>query len=217
MTWTVPNTLTCLRLATAPMLVLIFLCLPRPYADWAAVPLFVAASLTDFVDGHLARGWNQKTKLGGMLDPIADKAMVVVALAILIGYSPLGPSWLLLPGTIILFREVFVSGLRQFLGATAGTLNVTRLAKWKTTAQMVAITILLAQGIFEHRGMYPVMVTNIPGGTEGALHGIRSLSAASQVCGWAGLVLLWLAAVLTLVTGIDYFRKAIPHLTEPRP
>ena len=97
--------------------------------------------MTDWIDGYLARAWKQETKLGAMLDPIADKAMVVIALMVIVGYSSMSP-WLVLPATVILFREVFVSGLREYLGDTAGTLKVTKLAKWKTTAQMVAIAVL---------------------------------------------------------------------------
>ena len=84
-----------------------------------------------------------------MLDPIADKAMVVIALLVITGFSGMDP-WILLPATLIMFREVFVSGLREFLGDTAGMLKVTKLAKWKTTAQMVAIAVLFARGVFEH-------------------------------------------------------------------
>src|SRR6056297_81014 len=149
MTWTVPNILTALRLLAAPGVAVMFLYFTRPYADWFALLLFVGAAVTDWFDGYLARLWKQETKLGTMLDPIADKAMVVIALAVILGYSSMSP-WLVLPATVILFREVFVSGLREYLGDTAGTLKVTRLAKWKTTLQMVAIAVLFAQGVFEH-------------------------------------------------------------------
>ena len=149
MKWNLPNILTVLRLFAAPGLAVMFLYFHRPYADWFALLLFVSASVTDWFDGYLARAWKQETKLGAMLDPIADKAMVVIALMVIVGYSSMSP-WLVLPATVILFREVFVSGLREYLGTTAGVLKVTPLAKWKTTAQMVAISVLFAQGIFEH-------------------------------------------------------------------
>ena len=149
MTWTIPNVLTTLRLLAAPAVAVMFLYFTRPWADWFALVLFVGAAITDYFDGYLARMWKQTTKLGTMLDPIADKAMVVIALMVIVGYSSMSP-WLVLPATVILFREVFVSGLREFLGDTAGTLKVTKLAKWKTTAQMVAIAVLFAQGVFEH-------------------------------------------------------------------
>lgn len=142
MVWTLPNTLTVLRLVAAPCVALAFVVFPRPVADWVAVMLFVGASATDWIDGYLARAWNQQSRFGTMLDPIADKAMVLIALALVLGLSGLDP-WILVPGTVILFREVFVSGLREFLGAQAGQLKVTRLAKWKTTVQMVAISLLL--------------------------------------------------------------------------
>ena len=141
MNWTIPNILTAIRLVAAPMVALMFLYFTRPYADWFALVLFVSAAFTDWLDGYLARSWRQETKLGAMLDPIADKAMVVIALMVIIGFSSWS-GWLVLPATVILFREVFVSGLREFLGETAGTLKVTKLAKWKTTLQMVAIAVL---------------------------------------------------------------------------
>ena len=111
MKWNIPNILTVLRLLAAPGVAVMFLYFTRPYADWFALLLFVAAAVTDWFDGFLARAWKQETKLGTMLDPIADKAMVVIALMIIVGYSSMSP-WLGLPATVILFREVFISGLR---------------------------------------------------------------------------------------------------------
>ena len=99
--------------------------------------------------------------------------------------------WILLPATVILFREVFVSGLREYLGDTAGLLKVTTLAKWKTTAQMVSIAVLFGSGIFAASGWV---------GT-GAVY-------------WLGTLLLWVAALLTAMTGWDYFSKAQPHLRD---
>ena len=149
MKWNLPNILTLLRLVAAPGVAVMFLYFTRPYADWFALILFILAAVTDWFDGYLARAWKQETKLGTMLDPIADKAMVVIALMVIIGFSSWSP-WLVLPATVILFREVFVSGLREYLGDVAGTLKVTRLAKWKTTLQMLAIAVLFSQGVFEH-------------------------------------------------------------------
>lgn len=219
MTWTIPNILTALRLLAAPLIAVLFLALARPYADVAAVSLFIIASLTDFLDGYLARSWGQETKLGAMLDPIADKAMVVIALMVLVGYSSLAPM-LALPAALILFREVFVSGLREFLGDTAGTLKVTKLAKWKTTAQMVAIAVLLAHGIFEHYlgmwswGMDASMLHNVLNGQEVDELGLRTMFNGMVWTSYIGVGLLWIAAVLTMITGYDYFRKAAPFLKD---
>jgi len=221
MKWTVPNILTVLRLIAAPGLALMFLYFTRPYADWFALILFVSAAATDWIDGYLARAWKQETKLGTMLDPIADKAMVIIALMVIVGYSSMSP-WLVLPTTVILFREVFVSGLREFLGDTAGTLKVTVLAKWKTTAQMIAISVLFSQGIFEHYfvmsafGMDDPLINDILSGKVEDLQGLRWKLAGMEWAGRAGLWLLWVAATLTLVTGADYLRKAMPFLKEPR-
>jgi len=219
MNWTIPNILTAIRLLAAPGVAVMFLYFTRPYADWFALLLFVTAAITDWFDGYLARLWKQETKLGAMLDPIADKAMVVIALMVIVGYSSMSP-WLVLPATVILFREVFVSGLREFLGDTAGTLKVTNLAKWKTTLQMVAIAVLFSQGVFEHylgmsvMGMDENLVADILNGREEDLHGLWWKLRGMVWAGNAGLILLWLAAALTLITGIDYFSKAIPHLKD---
>jgi CDP-diacylglycerol--glycerol-3-phosphate 3-phosphatidyltransferase len=219
MTWTIPNVLSALRLLAAPMIAVMFLYFTRPYADWYALLLFLLAAVTDFFDGYLARLWKQETKLGAMMDPIADKAMVVIALMVIVGYSSMSP-WLVLPATVILFREVFVSGLREFLGDVAGTLKVTKLAKWKTATQMVAIAILFSQGVFEHYlgmsawGMDQALVDQIMVGEVEDLQGLRWKFDAMIWSGNLGLALLWIAAVLTFITGVDYFRKAAPHLKD---
>lgn len=221
MKWNLPNILTVLRLLAAPGVAVMFLYFTRPYADWFALILFVLAAVTDWFDGYLARAWKQETKLGAMLDPIADKAMVVIALMVIIGFSSWSP-WLVLPATVILFREVFVSGLREYLGDTAGTLKVTPLAKWKTTMQMIAIAVLFSQGVFEHYlgmsvwGMDQAMVQAILNGEEEDVLGLGWKLFGMEWAGRAGLWLLWLAAGLTAVTGYDYLMKALPHLKEGR-
>lgn len=224
MNWTVPNILTTLRLLAAPGVVLLFLYFTRPWADWFALVLFVGAAVTDWFDGYLARLWKQESKLGAMLDPIADKAMVVIALLLIAGLSGVNRSdgmdpWILLPATMIIFREVFVSGLREYLGDTAGTLKVTKLAKWKTTFQMVAIGVLFGTGIFQHMfiertiGMDPSVISSIFEGGEDPLN-LRLIQQSYWATWWIGVGLLWIAALLTLVTGIDYFKKSLPHLKD---
>ncbi|WP_299871752.1 CDP-diacylglycerol--glycerol-3-phosphate 3-phosphatidyltransferase [uncultured Sulfitobacter sp.] len=221
MKWNLPNVLTLLRLAAAPGVAVMFLYFTRPYADWFALVLFVTAAITDWFDGYLARAWKQETKLGTMLDPIADKAMVVIALMVIVAFSSWSP-WLVLPATVILFREVFVSGLREYLGDTAGTLKVTKLAKWKTTLQMIAIAVLFSQGVFEHYlgmsvfGMDEQMVSAILNGDEEDLLGLQWKLLGMEWAGIIGLILLWIAAALTAITGFDYLAKAMPHLKEGR-
>jgi CDP-diacylglycerol--glycerol-3-phosphate 3-phosphatidyltransferase len=201
----------------APAVVLVFLCIARPYADWVALILFVGAALTDYLDGYLARKWNQQSAFGTMLDPIADKAMVILAFLAIVGLYGL-TIWIAIPATIILLREVFVSGLREFLGDNASKLAVTKIAKWKTTAQMVAISILFAQGIFEHnfgmamQGMDQEMAAKILEGQEEDLLGLRRSYTGSLYSYWVGISLLWIAAVLTFITGWDYLIKALPYL-----
>ena len=120
---------------------------------------------------------------------------------------------------MIIFREVFVSGLREFLGDTAGTLKVTKLAKWKTTFQMVAIGVLFGTGIFQHMfierttGMDPTIVAEIFEGGDDPL-GLRMIQGAYWITWWVGVSLLWVAAALTLVTGFDYLRKSMPFLKD---
>jgi CDP-diacylglycerol--glycerol-3-phosphate 3-phosphatidyltransferase len=217
MQWNIPNILTLLRLLAAPGVVLMFLYFTRPYADWFALILFVVAAVTDFVDGYLARAWKQESKFGAMLDPIADKAMVVIALVVITGFSGMNP-WILLPATIIIFREVFVSGLREFLGDTAGTLKVTNLAKWKTTAQMVSIAFLFAKGAFEHFiieqtiGMDQAMVDGILDGSIEDVLGLGWKNLGWDLSWYGGIILLWIAALLTFITGLDYLRKSMPFL-----
>jgi CDP-diacylglycerol--glycerol-3-phosphate 3-phosphatidyltransferase len=198
----------------------------RPWADWFALVLFVTAALTDFIDGYLARAWKQESKFGAMLDPIADKAMVIIAIAVLVALSSVERSsmdpWILMPATLILFREVFVSGLREYLGDTAGTLKVTRLAKWKTTLQMVAIAVLFAKGVFEHylfmwtQGMDQATIDAILLGRIRDHLGLRSITAGYLYSWSIGVGLLWIAAALTLATGYDYLVKALPFLREDK-
>lgn len=171
------------RLVAAPGVALCLALLPRPTADWAALGLFVAAAFTDFLDGKLARAWGQESALGRMLDPIADKAMALIALACVLalrGTDPLA----MVPAAAIYLREIAVSGLREFLAGKV-VIAVTTLAKWKTTAQLVALAALLAAP---------------PLG-----------SAAVEIL---GLALLWLAAALTLATGWQYFRNGVARLEE---
>ena len=211
---TLPNILTMIRLIAAPMVAVMFLYFTRPYADWAALILFVGAALTDWLDGFLARAWKQESKLGAMLDPIADKAMVVIALVVLASVFGLD-ALILLPATLIVFREVFVSGVREFLGELSETLKVTKMAKWKTTAQMISIALLFAVGIFEHYFIMETVGRDLKNGSETSSLIQSSFYYNGMYASWySGVLLLWAAAALTVITGIDYFRKALPYLRD---
>lgn len=188
MIWTVPNILTMARLIAALGVAGLLAALPSQTAYLAAFFLFVLASATDWVDGYIARAYQQQSRLGEMLDPIADKALVLIALTVLVA-DPAATPWLLVPAMVIVFREVFVSGVREYLAGNAIRLSVTRLAKWKTTVQMLAIGgLLLAQATAT---------------TEGA---------GSEILQNVSLALLWGAAALTVVTGWDYLCKAVRSL-----
>jgi cardiolipin synthase len=225
MQWTIPNILTVLRLVAAPGVAILFLYFQRPWADWFALVLFVSAAITDFFDGYLARLWKQESKFGAMLDPIADKAMVVIALVIIVSLSTadklIMDPWILVPATVILFREVFVSGLREFLGDAAGSLKVTKLAKYKTTVQMIAIAVLFAKGVFEHhflnliQGMDAEIYEGVMAGTIEDVNGVLLYWTTMKSTWTIGVGLLWIAAGLTAATGWDYFVKARPHLRDP--
>jgi len=222
MRWTIPNTLTLLRLLAAPGVAVMFLYFARPWADWLALVLFLLAAITDYFDGYLARLWKQESRMGAMLDPIADKAMVVIALLVITGYSGMDP-WLILPATAIVFREVFVSGLREYLGNASRLLSVTNLAKWKTTAQMVAIAVLFGamgleyireQALARNRALIAEMQAT---GIDAEINLLTIANYGGATVWTIGLALTWLAAALTLWTGWDYLRKAMPHLKDYRP
>ena len=189
-----PNLLTLSRIAAVPVLVAL-VAWHRPDADLGATLVFVVAAVTDYFDGQIARARAMLSDLGRMLDPIADKLLVGASLMILAGVGRL-PLWSLYPAIVILLREILVSGLREYLAGLRVGLPVTRLAKWKTGAQMVALGLLLA-------------------GNDGAAVLHLGFLHPSQV----GAVMLWLAAVLTLITGWDYLTAGLRHvgLTTVRP
>jgi cardiolipin synthase len=181
-----PNILTYGRIAAVPVVVA---CLFWPtdfWVRWIAFAAFMAAAITDYFDGYVARLWGQQSSLGRMLDPIADKLLVSACLLMLASDHTIS-GWSLWAAIVILCREILVSGLREFLAELRVSVPVTRLAKWKTTVQLVALGFLLAG----------------PAG-EVILPGTREI----------GLGLLWVSAVVTLYTGYDYFRSGVRHLIE---
>ncbi len=185
-----PNILTVSRIAAVPLLVAL-VAWRESSTDVAACALFVAAAVTDWLDGRIARWQHSQSALGRMLDPIADKLLVGATLMVLAGMGRL-PSSGLYPAIVILCREILVSGLREYLAGLAVGLPVTRLAKWKTGLQMAALGLLIA-------------------GDDGA----RILGLGWLPVGLIGLVLLWAAAILTLVTGWDYLMAGLRHTTRP--
>ncbi len=180
---TLPTYLTVARIA-AVALVALALLVPADWARWTAFALFVAAAATDWLDGYLARKLDQGSDLGRMLDPIADKMLVAVALLMLVADGTI-PTVHALAVALILAREVFVSGLREYLGGSGVVIAVSGLAKWKTTLQLVATGFLIAA----------------PVANFGAF-----------IAWWIGVTLLWLAAFVTVATGVDYLRGSLKHL-----
>ena len=184
-----PNILTYGRIAAAPLVGATFY-IPGNWGPWIAFIIFCTASITDYFDGYLARAWQQQSALGRMLDPIADKLLVAVSILILVADGMLA-GWSIWAGIIVLMREIFVSGLREFLAELRVSVPVTQLAKWKTTMQLIAIAALL-----------------IAPALQGAKSGIIIN---------LGLSFFWVAAIVTLYTGYDYFRAGLKHLvTEER-
>jgi cardiolipin synthase len=180
-----PNLLTYGRVAAVPVVAGLLFWPLEDWARWTALVVFAVAAVTDFFDGYLARAWSQQSSLGRMLDPIADKLLVAVCLLMLAADDAI-TGINLWAAIIILSREILVSGLREFLAELRVSLPVTRVAKYKTTLQLVAIGFLIAPP----RGV-PFMDTE-----------------------FAGLLLLWGAALLTLYTGYDYMRAGMKHMTD---
>lgn len=178
-----PNVLTVSRILAIPIVVVTFY-IPGEYARWFACALFSAAGVTDWLDGHMARRWAQQSDFGRFLDPIADKLLVAATLFMLTATDRLS-SGAVLPALVILCREILVSGLREYLAELRVGLPVSKLAKWKTAIQMVAIGVLIVGDA-----------------------GPAFLSVAA-----IGEALLWVAAILTLVTGYDYLRAGLGHMT----
>lgn len=188
----IPNLLTYGRILAVPLVAVCFYLEGKlqssDFARWSALAIFVVASLTDFLDGYLARIWQQTSNIGRMLDPIADKLLVATCLLLLAADTDKTiAGWSLWAAIIILCREILVSGLREYLAELKVSVPVTWIAKWKTAVQMVAIAFLLAGSA-----------------------GDKVFPFTTQT----GLVMLWMAALITLYTGYDYFRAGMKHIIE---
>lgn len=188
--YNLPNILTISRIAVIPF---IFISIYIPSYAWAMIAgtLFVLASITDYLDGYLARAWNETSSFGRLLDPIADKLLVASALVVIMtkhyhtGNGEIAYYYIwsttFIPAFVILCREILVSGLREFLREVNVGLPVTKLAKWKTAAQMTALSMML-------------------------------FCELSMFWGYLGLFLLWIAAILTFITGYQYYEKSLDYV-----
>lgn len=181
-----PNVLTYMRILAVPAVMACLLWINGDLGRWLALVIYVAACITDWLDGYLARVWQQQSALGRMLDPIADKLLVGASLLTLTADKTID-GFALWAAAIILCREILVSGLREFLAELNVKIHVTQLAKWKTTLQMIALGVLIAG----------------PAGDKIVPHTTG-----------VGLGLLWFAAGLTLLTGYDYLKAAVQHAIE---
>lgn len=178
-----PNILTLSRIAMLPVLMGLFF-IPEPWAAWSALGVYTLAAITDFLDGYLARSMDQISSFGKFLDPISDKIFVATLLLILVGFDRLTGVWII-PAIVILMREFLVAGLREYLGPLNVQLPVSKLAKWKTTVQMVTLGFLIV-------GNYGDVI--LP----------HTLSYGQ----WG----LTLAAILTVITGWDYLKAGLKHI-----
>lgn len=190
--YNIPNLLTYGRILAVPLIVVCFFLEGKlqssDFARWAALVIFAIASITDFLDGYLARIWNQTSNIGRMLDPIADKLLVSTSLLLMaVDTEKTIAGWSIWAAIIILCREILVSGLREYLAELKVSVPVTRIAKWKTTVQMFALAFLLAG----------------PAGD-------KVLPYTTDI----GIILLWVAALLTVYTGYDYFRAGLKHVVD---
>jgi cardiolipin synthase (CMP-forming) len=185
-----PNVLTYGRIVAIPIVVGCMFgqsILDGPlWLRWAALAFFIAAAISDFLDGYLARAWDQQSSLGRMLDPIADKLLVSSCLLMLAAEDTIH-GWSLFAAIVILCREILVSGLREYLAELRVSIPVTRLAKWKTTVQLVAVGFLIAGDA-----------------------GDAVIPAVTSI----GVLLLWLSALLTIYTGWDYLQAGLHHLNR---
>ena len=177
----IPNYLTMFRIAAIPLLIAVF----HIYgAGWLAFIIFSLAGITDFFDGYLARKFKAESKFGEMLDPIADKLLTAVALVYLLWFGLAN----IIPTAVILLREFLVSGLREFLAANRGKMPVTKLAKWKTASQFLAIAMLMLA------------------------------PSVDKTVFDLGNIMLWLAGILTLITGVQYTKSAVQQIKKlPNP
>jgi cardiolipin synthase len=206
-----PNLLTYARIVAVPAVVGALygqVVLGGPlWLRWVAVAIFIAAAITDMLDGYFARAWEQQSSLGRMLDPIADKLLVASCLLMLAAADTIR-GWSLWAAIVILCREVLVSGLREYLAELNVRVKVTQLAKWKTTVQLIAVGFLLAGEAGD--AVIPGLTVTIPTlWTAGVFVGTQTLGLVTFI----GIVLLWISALLTLYTGWDYFRAGLKHLT----
>ena len=187
----IPNILTLMRLVAAPIVAVIITISTEPLNALIALLLFAIASATDWLDGYLARKWESVSGFGRMLDPIADKLMVIIILAALMGTALASPL-LAIPTIIIITREVMVSGLREFMAKQDFIVHVTLAAKMKTTIQLIALGFLIGTFIFEQGSIY------------------ASLSYGT------GMIGIWIAALITAQTGIAYFTNAMQFLNTQK-
>lgn len=192
MLFNIPNILTVSRIVAIPIIIA-FLYMGGEWGKWLAFTAYTYACITDFFDGYLARAWHQQSAFGRFLDPIADKLLVAGVLLMLLGTQTIS-SIHVLAASVILCREILVSGLREFLAEAQVSMPVSLLAKWKTTIQMLALGFLIVGTVGPDFGPY---------------------GPFGPISTWEiGIYGLWAAAVITLITGYDYLRSGLSHIAE---
>ncbi|MEE2699536.1 MAG: CDP-diacylglycerol--glycerol-3-phosphate 3-phosphatidyltransferase [Pseudomonadota bacterium] len=187
MWYNLPNILTFSRILTIPIIIGLLLFVDNPLGSWLAFSAYTYACLTDFFDGYVARAWHLQSAFGRFLDPIADKLLIASVLLMLVGIDRIS-GITVLPAAVILCREILVSGLREFLAQIPVSVPVTKLAKYKTLLQMLALGFLLVGPVGPNFG--PLTTTEV------------------------GVYGLWVAALLTIITGYDYLRAGLRQIIE---
>ncbi|NQV55708.1 MAG: CDP-diacylglycerol--glycerol-3-phosphate 3-phosphatidyltransferase [Rhodospirillales bacterium] len=181
-----PNLLTLSRIGAIPLLIATFY-IHAPLGNWLGLAILAVAGFTDYFDGYFARALEQQSSFGKFLDPIADKLLVSALLLMLVAFERI-PGIAILPAVVILAREILVSGLREFLAGAQVSVPVSRLAKYKTFLQILMLGFLIV-------------------GPAGPMFGPVSTTEI-------GVIGLWIAALITLITGYDYLRAGLRHVDE---
>ena len=185
MIFNLPNNLTLLRIAVIPVIA-ILMSIPEAWAAWSALGFYIIACVTDWFDGYLARKMNITSAFGRFLDPIADKLLIAILLLVFASLDRLD-GWWILPAAMIMFREVLIAGLREFLGPQNIVIHVSKLAKWKTTSQMIALGFLVVGDFGDVLVPETLLI---------------------------GQILMTGAAILTVITGWEYLSQGIKAILD---
>ncbi len=181
----IPNILTFSRIFMIPVLVILFF-IESYTSSILILIIFILCCITDFLDGYIARIYKQTTKLGQILDPIADKALISTSILFLVGFDKIS-KFSIIPCIIIMCREVMISEIRDVIISSKISFKTSKTAKWKTTFQMFAISIILLSNTFQNNLKFPTLYT--------------------------GETLLWISSIIAIISGIAYYQRYWKSMT----